>query len=211
MYRSKSLSLDAISLSPSSGQPPTHLLIFLHGWGADANDLAPLASFLDLPQYQFLFPNAPFPHPHVPMGRAWYALEASDYHGLDESYQMLEQWLSSLEGQTGIPLSKTFLCGFSQGGAMALDVGLTLPLAGLCSMSGYLHAIPEVMASPIPPVLMVHGRQDTVVPIAAAQQAREVLKAAGVTVDYQEFDMGHEIPLPVLAELRKFIVLTSSS
>jgi len=119
---------------------------------------------------------------------------------------MLSEWLPSLEEQTGVPLAKTFLCGFSQGGAMALDVGLTLPLAGLCAMSGYLHAIPEVTASPIPPVLMVHGRQDQVVPIGAAQQAKEVLTALGVRIEYHEFEMGHEIPLPVLAELRKFIL-----
>jgi phospholipase/carboxylesterase len=159
-----------------------------------------------LNEYQFLFPNAPFPHPQVPGGRAWYALEDSNHNGLSESRRLLTDWLLSLEGQTGVPLSKTFLCGFSQGGAMTLDVGLTLPLAGLGVMSGYLHAVPQITASPIPAVLMVHGRQDTVVPVGAAQQAREVLTALGVTVDYHEFEMGHEIPLPVLAELRKFIV-----
>lgn len=155
---------------------------------------------------QFLFPNAPFPHPQVPNGRAWYALEDGNYNGLGESRQLLTDWLLSLEGQTGVSLAKTFLCGFSQGGAMALDVGLTLPLAGVGVMSGFLHAVPEVTASPIPAVLLVHGRQDTVVPVGAAQQAREVLTALGVTVAYHEFEMGHEIPLPVLAELRKFIV-----
>ncbi|WP_277988780.1 alpha/beta hydrolase [Chroococcus sp. FPU101] len=202
--------MDIFSLSPSSGQSPSHLMIFLHGWGADANDLAPLASILDLPNYQFLFPNAPFPHPQVPSGRAWYALENSSYQGLNESKEMLVSWLLSLEAQTGVSLDKTVLFGFSQGGAMTLDVGLSLPLAGLCSLSGYLHVTPEVTATPIPPVFIAHGRQDQVVPIAAAQQARDVLTALGVTVDYHEFNMGHEIPLPVLAELRQFLLKLSS-
>lgn len=181
-------------------------MVFLHGWGADASDLVPLASFLDLPNYQFLFPNAPFPHPQVPSGKAWYALETDSYEGLSESQEMLQAWLLSLEEQTGVSLAKTFLSGFSQGGAMVLDVGLTLPLAGLSVMSGYLHSAPKIIATPIPPVFIAHGRQDTVVPIGAAQQTKEALTALGVTVDYHEFEMGHEIPLPVLAELRKFLL-----
>lgn len=205
------MSLDIISLAPNSDQSPTHLMIFLHGWGADAKDLVPLASMLDLQNYQFLFPNAPFPHPQVPGGRAWYALENSSYQGLNESKEMLISWLLSLEAQTGVSLDKTVLSGFSQGGAMTLDVGLSLPLAGLCSLSGYLHATPEVAATPIPPVFIAHGRQDQVVPIAAAQQARDVLTALGVTVDHHEFNMGHEISLPVLAQLRQFLLTLSSS
>jgi phospholipase/carboxylesterase len=185
-------------------------MIFLHGWGANAHDLAPFASFLDLPDYQFLFPNAPFLHPQVPSGRAWYALENSNYKGLSESKEMLQAWLLSLEEQTGVSLAKTFLSGFSQGGAMTLDVGLALPLAGLCVMSGYLHSAPKIIATPIPPVFIAHGRQDTVVPIGAAQQAKEVLTALGVTVDYHEFEMGHEVPFPVLAELRKFLLSVST-
>ncbi|PSF39353.1 serine esterase [Aphanothece hegewaldii CCALA 016] len=205
-----SQSLKVISIPPDNGQPPTHLMIFLHGWGADARDLIPIASFLDLPDYQFLFPNAPFPHPQVAGGRAWYALETNDYNGLSESQELLRAWLLSLEEQTGIPLAKTFLSGFSQGGAMVLDVGLTLPLAGLCSLSGYLHSAPEVTATPIPPVFIAHGRKDTVVPIEAAQQAREILTAWDVKVEYHEFDMGHEIPLPVLSELREFLLAHSN-
>lgn len=186
-------------------------MIFLHGWGADAHDLAPLASVLDLPSYQFLFPNAPFAHPHVAGGRAWYALETSDYQGLSDSREMLLHWLLSLEKQTGVSLGNTVLAGFSQGGAMTLDVGLSLPLAGLASLSGYLHSSPQVTANPIPSVFMAHGLQDQAVPIAAARQARDVLTALGVTVDYHEYNMGHEIPLPVLAQLRQFLLSLSSA
>ncbi|WP_245602749.1 alpha/beta hydrolase [Gloeothece verrucosa] len=199
-------------MSPSSGSaelvphpnPPTRLLVVLHGWGADANDLVPIASMLNLPEYQCIFPNAPFSHPQVPGGRAWYALETSNYQGLSESRQILSDWLLSLEEATKIPLEKTILCGFSQGGAMVLDVGLSLPVAALCSLSGYLHSRPEITSSS-PPVLMVHGRQDMVIPIQIAQQAKEELKALGIKVDYQEFNMGHEIPDVVLDVLEKFI------
>lgn len=202
---SKPLSLTSVSVLPENGLPPQHLLVLLHGWGADANDLSPLASILNLPTYQSLFPNAPFPHPQFSWGRAWYALERQDYRGLAECRQMLQAWLLSLEAETGIPLERTILGGFSQGAAMALDVGLSLPVAGLCSLSGYLHFQPQHLPSSPPPIFMVHGQQDMVVPIQAAHQARNELKAIAAQVEYHELAMGHEIPQLVLQLLKTFI------
>lgn len=91
---------------------------------------------------------------------------------------------------------------------MSLDIGLNLPLAGLCCLSGYLQAQP--LSTPTaPPVLIVHGRQDQVVPLAAARHANEQLTAAGVNVQYQEFDMGHEIIPDVLLLMQRFITAVS--
>jgi phospholipase/carboxylesterase len=88
---------------------------------------------------------------------------------------------------------------------MALDVGLTLPIAGLASLSGYLHFHPQSSASPLPPIFMVHGQQDGVVPIQAAHQARNELRAIAAEVEYHELAMGHEIPQIVLKLLKTFI------
>lgn len=200
------MSLNPIIIPPANSQPPAHLLILLHGWGADASDLAPLATVFSYPDFQYLFPNAPFPHPQVPNGRAWYALETPEYQGLNESRQMLRDWLLSLEASTGVPLSRTFLAGFSQGAAMALDVGLSLPLQGLCCLSGYLHGTPAYNRDTLPAVFIAHGTEDMVVPVQAAQKVREILLTLGATVDYHEFEMGHEIPLPVLAAMNQFIL-----
>ena len=180
------------------------MFVGLHGWGANAQDLASLASMLQLSDFQMIFPNAPFPHPQAPGGKAWYALERSDYAGLSESRQNLNDWLLSLEKETGIPLSQTVLAGFSQGGAMTLDVGLSLPLAGICSLSGYLHSSLQ-KGENNPPVLIVHGTQDQVVPLKLAQQARNELNKLGMKVDYREFDMGHEIQPEVLTVISSFI------
>jgi len=137
----------------------------------------------------------------------WYDLYSKDYQGLTSSRQQLKNWLESLESSTGVPLSRTILSGFSQGGAMTLDVGLTLPLAGLISLSGYLHSkLESATGESLPPVLLVHGKQDQVVPLAAAWQARDSLTALGVKLKYQEFDMGHEIRPPVLALMRSFVL-----
>lgn len=88
---------------------------------------------------------------------------------------------------------------------MTLDVGLSLPLAGLIGLSGYLHppAIPH--GQTIPPSLLVHGRQDQVVPLRAAQEARDRLTALGARVEYHEIEMGHEIKPAVLTLIRNFV------
>ena len=181
----------------------------MHGWGANAQDLAPLVPLLNLPNYQFLLPNAPFSHPQVPGGKMWYDLEREDYKGLTLSQQVLTSWLTSLPSTTGIPLESTVLSGFSQGGAMALDVGLTLPMAGLICMSGYLHRTPQEIEPPLPSVLIVHGRQDTVVPLSAAQRVRDYLISLGTPMQYKEFDMGHEIRPEVVELIRDFILVNT--
>ncbi|NER30501.1 MAG: alpha/beta hydrolase, partial [Symploca sp. SIO1C4] len=138
-----------------------------------------------------------------------YDLNSKDFQDLTSSRQLLTDSLKSLESHTGVPLSRTILSGFSQGGAMTLDVGLTLPLAGLVSLSGYLHSQPEPIAGKsFPPVLIVHGKQDQVVPLAAAVHARDTIKALGVELKYQEFDMGHEIRPAVVDLMRSFILDT---
>lgn len=127
-----------------------------------------------------------------------------------ESRQQLTKWLKSLSEDVGVPLTHTVLGGFSQGGAMTLDVGSQLPLAGLMVLSGYLHA-PLQAALPLPPLLMVHGRQDPVVTIVAAHQAREAVTQAGTDVDYHELDMGHEIRPEILSFMQSFIGRVVSS
>jgi phospholipase/carboxylesterase len=160
---------------------------------------------LNLPNYGFIFPNAPFPHPQIEGGQMWYDFEEGN-QGLVESRQLLLDWLNSLESNTGIPLSRTILGGFSQGAAMTLDVGLDLPLAGLIALSGYLHPVQKPVSSSIPPILMVHGRSDVVVPLAAAQSAQAQLTKLGASVDYYEFEMGHEIHPEVIQQVENFVL-----
>lgn len=200
------MSLKAIALPPSEGKEPVGLIVTLHGWGANAQDLASLVPFLNLPDFQFMFPDAPFPHPYSSTGKMWYNLSSQEHQGYQESRQMLTQWLQSLESSTGVPLSRTILSGFSQGAAMTLDVGLGLPLAGLVALSGYLHPVSYPENSKFPPVLIVHGKQDSVVPLKAAVNARDNLTGLGIAVEYHEFDMAHEIRPEVLPVIRNFVL-----
>lgn len=202
------MSLQTVSFLPKTGTA-THLLVVLHGWGANAQDLASIAGELKLPEFRFEFPEAPLTHPYTRGGKMWYDLETREFRGLGESRQQLLEWLLSLERDTGLPLSRTILAGFSQGGAMTLDVGLRLPLAGLVCLSGYLQATPDKSPERVlPPILIVHGRQDPVVPLSAAIQARDSLTSLGAKVQYQEFDMGHYVIPEVIDLVRSFVVET---
>lgn len=199
--------IEAISAIPKDSQPD-YLLVVLHGWGANYQDFVPFAKVLNLPNFGYMFPNAPFDHFQVPGGKAWYALQDESFTGLAESRQLLLDWLNSLEGSTGVPIERTIMAGFSQGGAMTLDVGLTLPLAALCSFSGYLHYEPQIQSDrdkTYPPTLIVHGTQDPVVPVQAAIKARDELTKIGVPVEYREFAMGHEVKDEAIALFKQFI------
>jgi phospholipase/carboxylesterase len=197
--------IEAISALPNDTQP-TYLLVVLHGWGANYQDFVPFAKVLNLPGFGYMFPNAPFAHFQVPGGRAWYALENKDFTGLAQSRQLLLDWLTSLEASTGVPLEKTVMAGFSQGGAMTLDVGLTLPLAAVCSFSGYLHYEPQIqLHKTYPPAMIIHGKQDPVVPLQAAVKAKDELSKIGVNVQYHELEMAHEVRDEAIALFKQFI------
>lgn len=206
------MSLEAIQIEPSAADA-NWLLLGLHGWGANAADLAALADYIELPHYRMAFPEAPFDHPYAPEGRMWYGFPAGyDFQrphdfmaqtDLQESRDRLHRWIQATAEAASISLSQTILAGFSQGGAMALDVGLRLPLAGILVLSGYLHGTVQPHPA-VGPVLMVHGRQDPIVPLARAQQARDALREAQLDVTYQEFDMGHEVRPAVLQQVEQF-------
>ena len=176
--------------------PATARLVLLHGWGADADDLMPLGAALSA-QLQFsidcLGLPAPEPHPGG-MGRQWYGLFPGDWQAVSPAVEQLQQRLEALE-QTPIPLSRTVLIGFSQGGAMAVHAGCNLPLAGVIGCSAYGH--PNWTAPPWrPPVLLLHGLNDEVVPPeASANLQAELKEGSSVDCRLMNFPGGHAIPL----------------
>jgi phospholipase/carboxylesterase len=171
------------------------LVILLHGFGADGNDLIGLAPVLEehLPTVEFRSPNAPEPCSINPMGRQWFPIPRMDgsteemrAQSLTRSAGLLNAYLYGLAEETGVPASRTALVGFSQGTMMSLHVGLRreTPLAAIVGFSGMLLAperLPEEIRSR-PPVLLVHGEMDDVVPFGEMAKAAEGLAAAGVEV-----------------------------
>ncbi len=185
---------------------PQGWLVLLHGWGANAQDLLSLAPILHLENWQVYCLEAPWPHPQIPAGKMWYNLEdLVTKPGLRESRNALLHWLTTAD----LDLRRAVLAGFSQGGAMTLEVGLGLNCRGLVVWSGYLHSGLS-LTSPAPPTLMIHGQQDAVVPVGIAQASVHELKGAGISVAYHELNMGHEINAEALTLARNFILTGSS-
>ena len=196
---------------PARIDKPLGTIVLLHGWGANNQDLGDLVPYFKLPEYQFLFPNGIFDHEFSDTGKMWYSFTGAGQFTdrsitqLATSRQVLTDWIQSLPDSTGIGLDRTWIAGFSQGGAMTLEIGLDLPVAGLMVLSGYLHSNRPKPVQPTPPALIVHGTQDDVVPIEAARNSQQQLTTWGVDVTYQEFGMGHSIVPEVLDVVRKFV------
>jgi len=202
--------LGVISIPPWQPDPAGGKnLVLLHGWGSNAQDLAALQDYFAPQGWHLYCLNGIFAHPHAPGGWMWYDLEHPDWSGLVESRQVVRDWVEALPTASGVPLSRTVLGGFSQGAALSLDVGLSLPLAGLMILSGYLHPslAMEKIADPPPQILVVHGRQDTIVPIQAAREIQSFLQGSPhpLAITYKEMDAGHEVSYQGLQEMEGFL------
>jgi len=189
---------DRLQRGPSNAE---RRLVLLHGWGADADDLLELGPLLVGPEVSVVALRAPEAHPYGP-GRQWYGLQPIDWGQLPAARQALQQRLEEL-GQS-VPLPQTVLLGFSQGGAMAVDVGSSLPLAGIVACSGYPHEGWQPPAA-MPPVLLSHGREDSVVPFGASEQLQRLLQGAGAEPQLLAFSGGHSIDGSVLTPISAFI------
>ena len=178
-----------------AGREPARIrLVLLHGWGADAEDLLPLGEGLaaasTIPA-ECIGLQAPELHPGG-QGRQWYGLFPANWQAVPSATQQLRRRIEDLDLES-IPLSRTVLIGFSQGGAMALHVGCNLPLAGVISCSGYPHPGWQP-SSTRPPVLLLHGLDDDVVPAAAADKLLELLRTGSTPCSLTTFAGGHSIP-----------------
>ena len=190
---------------------PGVAIIWMHGLGADGNDFVPLVQELDLsgcPAIRFVFPHANTMPVTVNGGyvmRSWYDIVGTDIAkredegGLRASQAQVEA-LIDREKARGIPAERIILAGFSQGCAMTLQTGLRHPekLAGLLCLSGYVPLAPKVAeerhpASLATPIFMVHGRGDGVIPIARAEQSRDLLVSLGYQVEWHEYPMQHSL------------------
>lgn len=191
---------------PAASGRATSLVIFLHGYGADGNDLIGLAESLapHLPDTRFLAPNAPDRCANNPMGYQWFPIpwldgssEAESAVAAGRAFALLDGWLDAVAAQ-GVGPGRTALVGFSQGTMMALQVGLRrkAALAGIVGFSGRLLR-PERLAAEIvtkPPVLLIHGDADPMVPVASLAEAGDALVAAGVeTYAHVSKGVGHGI------------------
>jgi len=213
---------DAVEFNPAGA--PRACLIWLHGLGADGHDFEPLIpelGIVDELAVRVLLPHAPRRPVTLNNGllmRAWYDVTAPDLSAGEDRQGIMaaEQWLLQMiarEESGGIPAERIVLAGFSQGGAMALHTGLgcTRRLAGILALSSYLplaaaaaeHVTPEGLATP---VMMAHGTQDTVIPLALAARSRDQLQQLGCRLDWHSYPMAHALCPEEIRDVRAWLV-----
>ena len=190
--------LDGPRLEPRSGTPK-QLVVFLHGYGADGNDLIDIGRAWQtlLPDAAFVSPHAPRPCGQAPVGREWFPLTFRDpderWIGVNQAAPVLNAFLDAELARRKLPPSALALVGFSQGTMMALHVGLrrAVPPKAIVGYSGMLvvpeDVDPNQFAAEIrsrPPVLLVHGDQDQLIPVQALLQAAQGLAALEVPVEW---------------------------
>jgi phospholipase/carboxylesterase len=200
--------LDGPRLAPQSGAARA-LVVFLHGYGADGNDLIEIGRAWQqyLPHAAFVSPHAPERCGEAPVGRQWFPLTFRDpderWRGVNKAAPPLMQFLDAELARHKLPPSALALVGFSQGTMMALHVGLrrATAAAAIVGYSGILVTPPqaelEAFASSItsrPPVLLVHGDADELIPAQALFQAAQGLAALGLSVEWHlSAGIGHGI------------------
>ena len=214
---------------------PEFIVILCHGYGAPGTDLVPLASEITRTRPQirervrFLFPEAPLSLPGFFFeSRAWWQIDVARYEealrsgtlrdmrteipeGLQNARRLLMGLIEAAQVETGLPMGRFLLGGFSQGAMLATDVTLRLEEApaALAALSGTLLCEeewrPRAAKRAGLPVLQSHGRMDPILPFEAAEWLRDMLTDGGLEVDFIPFDSVHTIPLEALNALGELI------
>lgn len=201
--------LDGPRIEPRSRGGARQLVVFLHGYGADGNDLIEIGKVWQqmLPDAAFVSPHAPRPCGQAPMGREWFPLTFRDpnerWQGVNAAAPALNRFLDAELARHRLPPSALALVGFSQGTMMALHVGLrrAVPPLAIVGYSGIFvlpeGAGPEAVKGDIrarPPILLLHGSQDDLIPAQALFLATGALAALDIPVEWHiDHGMGHGI------------------
>jgi len=212
---STGLTLDGPSARPSSGGPARQLVVLLHGWGADGDDLIGLAPYWGemLPDAAFVSPHAPFPC-DMGFGRQWFSLADRTPEVILAEVRlvapMIDAFIDDRLAEHGLTARSLAVVGFSQGTMMALYVAprRAEEVAALVGYSGRLigASLLESETRTRPPVALIHGERDEVVPARSTEHAAEALTTAGFSVEtHLRPGLGHGIDPEGIAIAGQFI------
>lgn len=204
-----------------TGKNPTAAVIWLHGLGASGHDFEPVVPELGLPEdaaVRFIFPHAPNLPVTINGGMtmpAWYDIKAMDIDRVVDTEQLKASAsavgkLVEREIERGIPANRIIIAGFSQGGAVAYELGLSYPqrLGGILALSTYFATADTVQRSEANadvPISVYHGTFDPMVPESLGVRSVETLKAMGYEPTYQTFPMEHSVCLEEVQDIGRFI------
>ena len=200
---------------------PTAAVIWLHGLGASGHDFEPVVPELGLPEdaaVRFLFPHAPNLPVTINGGMtmpAWYDIKAMDIDRVVDTDQLMASSdavgrLVDREIERGVASGNIVIAGFSQGGAVAYELGLSYPkrLAGIVALSTYFATAKTVRVSEANrgiPISIYHGTRDPMVPESLGRLSVEKLKEMGFDPTYQTFPMEHSVCLEEVQDIGRFI------
>ena len=209
--------LPAIEMESPNGAVVNASIIWLHGLGADGSDFAPLVPQLGLPDsfgIRFIFPNAPSIPVSINNGfvmPAWYDIKEVDIdrHVDEEQLKQSAAGVHALinrEIERGVDSSRIIVAGFSQGGAVSYEAGLTYPkpLAGIMALSTYFATATSIKVNPIQnsmPILICHGSMDPVVSEALGLKSAATLKNLGLVPEYNSYPMEHSLCPQQIADI----------
>ncbi|AXS81941.1 MULTISPECIES: alpha/beta hydrolase [Marinobacter] len=204
-----------------TGENPTAAVIWLHGLGASGHDFEPVVPELGLPEdaaVRFIFPHAPNLPVTINGGMtmpAWYDIKAMDIDRVVDTEQLMTSAkavgkLVERESEKGIPARRIIIAGFSQGGAVAYELGLSYPerLGGILALSTYFATADSVQRSEANaevPISVYHGTFDPIVPESLGVRSVETLKDMGYEPTYQTFPMEHSVCLEEVLDIGRFI------
>ncbi len=207
-----------------TGAHPAASVIWLHGLGADGHDFEPIAADLAGPRaLRFVFPHAPVRPVTINGGapmRAWYDILGLDRDAVQDEAAIRAsdaaiRALIDREIERGIGSEHIVLGGFSQGGAMSLYTGMRYPhrLAGIIGLSCYLLLSTKLEAERAAanretPILVAHGTYDPMIELRFGEGSRDLLKAAGYSVEWHRYGMGHELCSEEIAAIAAFLART---
>jgi phospholipase/carboxylesterase len=211
------------SIEIETAPNPDAAVVWMHGLGADGHDFEPIVPELRLPattRIRFVFPHAPLRPVTINQGhvmRAWYDVRAlagvrrEDEAGVRQSARQIEALLAR-ERQRGIAPGRLVLAGFSQGGAMALHVGLRHPdrLAGILALSCYLPLSGALASELSPanrevPIFWAHGLHDPMIPQAMAEQGRAQLAELGYQIEWHQYPIPHSVSAEEIADVARWL------
>jgi len=201
---------------PASGKPPKQLVVLLHGWGADGPNLIDLADEFSaaLPDALFIAPNAPYVCEVNPYGYQWFSLtDRQPQHmlaGARNAADILNHFIDHALNDLQLDNSKLILIGFSQGTMTALHVALrrSPAIGAMIGFSGALvgEDVLAVEAKAKPPICLIHGEADDVVPFAALKHAGESLKLHGMDLEtHARPFLGHSIDMDGIKAANAFL------
>ena len=204
------VSSELITRTKSTIDNPKKAIIGLHGWTGNEDSFEPVSKMINLDNVKWYFPRAPYKS-GVGKGYSWFS--GSDEKGwdVDKTWKGMHDLLAIIQSD-GFKPNEIYLMGFSQGACLAIEFALRLPYAigGIIPIAGFIKFKEKLLEdrteeSKGTPILLLHGRQDEIIPLTASETAYNILSKLEHPLYFEAYDATHKIPLDIAPMIKDFI------